>query len=511
MEIGRKFLRCLIKSKEDENLADNAFITLDAPVDFKGSNSALQEVYDFVKGYYNDFNELPTFKLLGDEFESRMLLDAKEELKEIAKFTPHTGTGFRFILKECVKELQREKFNEVVALANKINNGDEYRLGKHPGAQVLKGTQDALDFIFQNSEQFFYSTLNEKTESELSTATADALKRLENAKKNPYANYGVMSGYTPIDKAIKGVKRKELLLVAGATGECKTTFAVNWAYNAARYGGFNVLYVSLEMSRENMENIEFCLHTNNQELQLSIPKRSSLVAVPFDDIKNGHLSPLQEYIYRYALADWAERGTTSKDNKVPYGKFRIWEPNSELTPTMLASKLNYFHKIDPVDMLVVDHPGLMVPDKHTPGMSESASLNQVMKKLKQLALTFNHNQGVAIIAPFQINREGKKEVVKKTEKDGEAPTDWANVTKPVYNTFHLSYANEAERSSDYIIYTYLNHELRQNNKLHIGCIKNRHGEIFSPFLCDTSLPTRRIWYADPSDGVALGEVQEVTL
>jgi replicative DNA helicase len=502
MEVARRFLRCLIRINENDNLADNAFLVLDSPVNFKEVSSSLQNVYDFIKSYYNDLNDYPTVNFLQEEFVSRAMLDEKDELEDLKNYPLHTGSGFKFIIKECITELHRKSFNKVLKEANDINN-QEFKIGK----RLLKGTKDALDYVIENSEQFYYQSLQERTEVELSKATNTAYERYLAAKENSLANYGILSGLREIDVNVKGIKRKEMMLIAGSVGECKTTLAINWAYNACVQGGFNVLYVTLEMSKENLEDILYCIHANNPVLQR---ENNCDITMTRDEIKNGEMSPRQEFWYKYALTDWSLRGATRKDKTVPYGNFTVWEPNSELTPTLLAAKLNYFNRIAPIHLVIVDYPGLMIPDDHSKNMNEGAALNQIMKKLKNLALTFNGNEGVAMLCPFQINREGKKDVVKRTEKEGESKS-FKDIDKPVYNTFHLSYANEAERSADYVIYTYLNQELRDSNTIHIGCIKNRHGAIFKPFIGETALSCGRIWFNADHYDVPLGKVVEASL
>jgi len=503
-DYARRFLRSLIRCTSDtENLADNAYKAFESPLNFSAANKTWQDIFEYVKDYHSQYEDYPNFRTVTATFTDHKDLEALNELPVIAKQVPETGTSFIQLLDKCIYEVNKRGFADVLNMAVEIN-----LQRKKVNNKWMEGTKDAINFVMQNTEQFFYTKTHEKTDSEMSEAVEGAMSRLETARDAPLASYGILSGFRPVDLAIKGIKRKELMLVAGSVGECKTTFALNWAYNAAVYGGYNVVFVTLEMSKENVEDILFCIHSNNPELQPG-KKGDDRIIISYDDVKDGQLSKRQYAFYKQALKDWSTRGKM-RGVDPRYGSFRIWEPNTDLTPTLLRSKLDFFHKQEPIHLLIVDYPGLMTSENAKPGTSETSILNDIMKKMKRLALTFNNGEGLAIICPFQINREGKKDVVKRTEND-KNPADFGQIEKPIYSTYHLSYANEAERSADYVMYTYLNHDLRQRGEIHLGCIKNRHGNIFPPFLAQTNLAARHIYFNPPEEQTEVGKVEEIEL
>lgn len=503
-DYARRFLRSLILCASDtENLADNAFKAFESPLDFKIAHEPWQRIYQYIKDYYEQYEHYPNYRSVHVIFTDHKDLEVLTELPVIAKQIPETGTSFIHLLDRCIEEVNQIGFAEILKTAIDIN-----RNKKRIDNKWMEGTKDAINFVLQNSEPFYYTKHFEKSDSEMSEAVGGALERLELARSSPLSAYGILSGFRPIDIAIKGIKRKELMLIAGSVGECKTTFALNYAYNACVYGGYNVLFVTLEMSKENIEDILFCIHSNNPELQPGIMGDKRII-INFDDVKDGQLSNRQNAFYKMALKDWSTRGRM-RGIEPRYGSFRIWGPTTDLTPSLLRSKLDFYHKQEPIHLLVVDYPGLMQMDNAKPGTSETTALNDIMKKMKRLALTFNNGEGLAVICPFQINREGKKDVAKKLESD-QNPADFGQIEKPIYSTYHLSYANEAERSADYVLYTYLNHDLRKRGEIHIGAIKNRHGNIFAPFLAQTNLAARHIYYNPPEEQTEVGKVQEIEL
>jgi len=505
---SRKYLRCLIKKDDREDLGENHVKLLEYPTPkLEVLNPDYGQILKFVIDYVQENNDLPTFSILNLAFETRgsTSIELMDELNLIHEYSAQIGAGFRYLHDVVQKECHQRIFNKTIQEAVEIAN-DKYVAPK--GQKTRKGVKDAVEFLLHSTDQFFQTESDEITHVEMTEGVESAIKRYELANKNKMAQWGIVSGLSPLDNALKGIHRKQLVVIAGAVGECKTTLAMNWVYHAVT-SGYSCMFVSLEMSKENVQDIFYCLHANNPELQANCEKK---VDVVYDQIKSAMLWGQREALYKFALRDWSSRGLESgRDPDNLYGKLHIWEPNQDCTPNLLASKAMAIHRKDPIDLMVIDYPGLMFADDWKPGMSESHNLNSIMKKLKRVAQTFDDNRGIAIISPFQINREGKKEAVKKSESDS-ARIDVAQTDRPIYSTYHLSYANEAERSADAVLYTYLNHDLRQNNQIHIGCIKNRHGEIFSPFISDTKLACRQIMYRDQGDEIPLSSgVQEISL
>ena len=93
-------------------------------------------------------------------------------------------------------------------------------------------------------------------------------------------------------------------------------------------------------------------------------------------------------------------------------------------------------------------------------------------------MSFNRGAGIATVALFQISREG----FKAAEKGGGR-----------YNLTHLSYANEAERSSDIVTAGWVDDNLRQQSLLKLQCLKSRDDQPFEDFYAGVLWPCRRIF------------------
>ena len=127
-------------------------------------------------------------------------------------------------------------------------------------------------------------------------------------------------------------------------------------------------------------------------------------------------------------------------------------------------------------MLTIDHAGLMQSrNRHS---STTERLNEVLRDAKRLAMSFNRGMGIAVNALFQISREGYR----AAEKNGGR-----------YNLTHLSYANEAERSSDIVTASWVDEELIDSNLVKFQCLKSRDNAPFKEFYSGVLWPCRRVY------------------
>ena len=104
-------------------------------------------------------------------------------------------------------------------------------------------------------------------------------------------------------------------------------------------------------------------------------------------------------------------------------------------------------------------------------------LNEVIRDLKRLAMSFNRGMGIAVVGLFQISREGYR----SAEKNGGR-----------YNLTHLSYANEAERSADIVTSTWIDDELRKLDMAIFQCLKSRDQKPFDRVPVRVEFSCRRL-------------------
>lgn len=251
-----------------------------------------------------------------------------------------------------------------------------------------------------------------------------------------------------------------------------TSFALNWAYKTACIFKYNVYYYSLEMPVEQVRRILYVMHSNH-------PKFRRMGYEPLDYRKirdgvdsDGNKISQAEIDFFNLVVDDMEQGFASKE----YGAIFVECPDEPVTTmTMVKSRIEMVHQTTPIHLVFLDYLGLLSADRRFSDYREE--LNSIFRSAKQMCLTFNRGERIPIVAMHQMNREGKKDADKN---DGR------------YTAQALADSSAAERTADVITYSYLNDDLRRDQQVKIGCIKNRDNPHFEPFLANIHFPSRFI-------------------
>lgn len=263
------------------------------------------------------------------------------------------------------------------------------------------------------------------------------------------------------------------MLVAAYVKQGKTILTTNLAYSGI-FQGLNGLFISLEMNFEEMRDMFYVLHGCNA-CWYDNPKFKNLVGkVTYDKVIYGELSDMEQEFFHAIIDDFSTRED--------FGELFLYQPTESLTPSkleMIAYDYNsrLRDKGKQLDFIVVDYVGLMTPDKNDRYGDWNIDLNSIIKKLKNLALNFDSGRKVRMITPFQINRTGHKEAEKA---EGQ------------YKLSALSNANEAERSSDVVITTYMTDDMKKAGIIKIGCLAHRKGVEFTGFEAHIDFQTKHI-------------------
>ena len=242
-----------------------------------------------------------------------------------------------------------------------------------------------------------------------------------------------------------------------------STFAMNWSYNLVTRYRSNVLYVSLEMPYVQIRRLLYTIHTANKQFEIR-----GIPALDYRKVRDGDLSPTEEVFFQQTLDDL-------RDNP-EYCSLELWCPDRDVTIPDIRTYAEIMHKKKEIGLLVIDHGGLVEPTRKN-FKEYTIALNSVLRDSKKLALQFNHGEGIPVLMLFQLNRTGKAEADKAEGR---------------YKMSAISYANEAERSSDVITTTYLNDQHRDDETTVFCNLKNRDNPLFKPFLANVSFNCRRI-------------------
>ena len=223
------------------------------------------------------------------------------------------------------------------------------------------------------------------------------------------------------------------------------------------------MFVPLEMNFGEMRDVFYLMHTANLEWK-DHPKFKNMVGkIPLDRFQLGELTEKEEEFFNAARENF--------EKHEGYGELHIYQPTDQLTPSLLEQEVYDYNaqlvgRGKSLDFLIVDYVGLMVQDKNERYGDFNIDMNGIIKKLKNLAMTFNNGKMLRIITPFQSNRDGYKEAIKN---------------EGVFQLTALSNANEAERSSDGVISLYMSADMKKQGRVKVSCLKNRRGKPFAPF------------------------------
>lgn len=444
------------------------------------NNDLDSKIFGFIEEFAGEFGAVPNYASVHEHFSDLDDFSVIDRLANLENEKPLYKGDFVLRVEKQIKAKKRQQVNELFNQSSQIlTTGIKIKEGREE--RILRGPTDAIQFIMDHGHEIVAPPRSEKlygnVSKDIDAAKAEYLKR----KNEPNTGVGALTGITTIDR-LGGAKRKELWTHAAFTGGLKSTFAINWLYTQAIHYGNSVMMLSLEMPYDQCRRLLLAMHSihdkfRNTRMELGIQRDPNVdVGLSYSNIRDGRLNAQEEkYYLDYVLEDFTH-------NTEDYGGLHIHEadPNkTKFTVVDIRHKAEAVYAQDPIEMMVVDHAGLLDPVKNYHSTTECQ--NEVMRNLKKLALGFNSGQGLGVVGLYQINREGFKSAQKNGGK---------------YNLTHLSYANEAEKSSDIVTAGYIDDELRKKNQLFFQCLKSRDNAPFDDFYMRVEWPCRRLYECD---------------
>lgn len=279
-----------------------------------------------------------------------------------------------------------------------------------------------------------------------------------------------------------------------------STFMLNWAYNQAVWYKWNSLVFSLEMPYQQCRRLLYALHSAHPKFakiryQLGLQKdEKATVGLPYTHVRDAtlqHYHPnAKQFLWEYVVPDFnGQTVVTGTDPETgeswgcEYGRIHIEvaDPEkSDFTMADLRQKAELLYSQDPFHLVFVDHAGLMSPRKWVSNTTDR--LNEIIRDMKRMAMSFNKGQGIPLVALFQINRDGYRAAMKAKTKGGIAR----------YDLTHLSYSNECERSADIVTASWMDDDLSKANRVQFQCLKSRDQKPFDIFNARVEWPCRRL-------------------
>lgn len=442
-------------------------------------------IWGFIQRFVRRHNHVPAYDTLVTNFKANHQDDILDRLEALTYLSALAQGDFLTRLEAKAHERRVRQVGDLIKDASVIvSTGIEVQDGKEK--KVLQGPIDAVRYFLEQSHAIISPTLGARLSGEATRDGAEVRTEYERVEADPLAGVGQWSGLPQMDTALSGAKRHELWIHAAFTGGLKSTLMLNWAYNQAVFFHHDSVVFSLEMPYQQCRRILYAIHSAHEKFrtirhQLGLQKDALVtVGLPYTDIRDGtleqHHSNAKRFLLDYVIPDLGD-----KVNK--YGKIHIEVPDpdrSDFTVANLREKAELLYSDSPFATVFVDHCGLMAPRRWISSTTER--LNEVIRDLKRLAMSFNRGQGIAVVGLFQIGREGFKRVKKAREAGN----------RNEFQLFDLSYANEAERSADIVTATYVDKELVKQNRVELQNLKSRDQAPFETFLARVEWPCRRI-------------------
>jgi len=235
-----------------------------------------------------------------------------------------------------------------------------------------KDAQALLDEMEQKIFSIAELQSNRLGYKDFQTVIADVVRGLEERGQNPGAINDVSTGFTDLDKLTTGLKRGELIIIAGRPSMGKTALAMNIAESCALKEKKSVAIFSMEMGSE----------------QIATRLLGSVAKVNQNKMRTGELDD----------NDWAEiANALGVLNEAPL----FIDEGSALNSYELRARARRLHRSTEggLGLIIVDYIQLMSPLGNI-GENRATEISEISRSLKSLAKELN----VPVIALSQLNR-----------------------------------------------------------------------------------------------------------
>ncbi len=230
----------------------------------------------------------------------------------------------------------------------------------------------SVDDAISDAEKAIFGVSQDRYKRDLvpiSDAASDYLERLQLNASIPGGVTGLETGLKAVDKALDGLQRSDLIIVAGRPGMGKTGFMIGIAKHVGLALKRNVAFFTLEMSAEQLIQRMVAQETNIDSQKLRSAKLSD--------------SEAQEVVH--ALGVLSESRIFVDDTPA-------------ITPLQMRTKCRRMQMELGLDLVIVDYLQLMSGDTRTDNRVQEVSY--ISRYLKVLARDLN----VPVLAAAQLSR-----------------------------------------------------------------------------------------------------------
>lgn len=239
-------------------------------------------------------------------------------------------------------------------------------------AKLAYRKDTGVDNVISDAEKAIFGVSQERYKRDLvpiSDAANDYLERLMLNASIPGGVTGLETGLKAVDKALDGLQRSDLIIVAGRPGMGKTGFMIGIAKHVGLALKRNVAFFTLEMSAEQLIQRMIA-----QETQIDSQK-----------LRSARLSDAETQDVVHALGVLSESRIFVDDTPA-------------ITPLQMRTKCRRMQMEIGLDLVIVDYLQLMSGDTRTENRVQEVSY--ISRYLKVLARDLN----VPVMAAAQLSR-----------------------------------------------------------------------------------------------------------
>lgn len=445
--MARMVLRSLCANTPEEELKaleNYRYTTVDS-VNLSGVEA---HTFDLIKQFYERSNLAgpPSIQSLLQFAETDMNTDLILYIKEVAVEAQTFGASYRSLFGWFLGDLVGTDLNQLLKNTGQVlKEGVRTRVGAN--SELKQGVNDALDYVVVEATKLKQRLHPNQMPMDAHLGAKELTEDYIRKSKNPALSYGLTTNISAIDDVTGGAHNKELWILAGATGHGKSVFVINWARHLMLLG-FNILFYSLEMSKDKVWRMIYCSHACDPKFN-----RKPLL---HQQIKFGALSTEDADFYL---------NTVIPDFNGAPGSIQVFNPLGRTTIDDIQQQAEVFNREHPLDAIFIDYINILSAPKGV-RLSRNERIAENVSRCKQLALEFDNGYGVTMITPCQVNRIGEK---RASESNG------------IYDREAIADTSELEKTADALFTVYQDQPLRQKREAIVCNLKMRDAGLIDPF------------------------------
>lgn len=341
----------------------------------------------------------------------------------------------------AIHKLEEASYEDSFA-ATLIKAMDVLKIGNDSG----RGLNAAIDHLYTHMPTRAIADEDEEVD-----LVADYEKREQTDRLS-----GMATGYTVPDEATDGQEPGELWVVGAYTGQGKSFFLQNVAYNRRINEGLRGVFWSTEQTVRQIKMRLVVRHSRHEQFGVH-------GGIPYDDIKRARLdSDLRQMWLHEVIPDW-EAG--------PYPELYLKTVPAGSSLMTIMRRTEELNRQIPIDYVIIDYLSQLRPSGKF--VNEREAQTHLFIGAKSFALNFDSKRGVPVLTGAQTN-----------------PTSYLQACETgTYPLRAVADTAEAERSSDLLMFLLRRPEDEELAEVRAGILKNREGRANIIFTLDEDYGT----------------------